>query len=182
MGLDSIPKSLGTVFSNIRYTALAGALAVLFYLLYIAVPVFGIPGNDFGFFLSSTPANYLLMTAILSIAVSIVFTMQIYAWKNNMHRITHSGAGIAGFVSGSVSVLFAGATCASCMSAVFSFLGFAGVVFLIEHRIEVTVLTYIILAGAFYLTSQRISDKCGSCSILEPDNPIKGGKNKKSGK
>ena len=48
---------------------------------------------------------------------------------------------------------------------VFSFIGFGGVLFLIEHKAEILALTAAITFISLYFTSKKISGKCSSCSL-----------------
>ena len=167
--LDEIPLAMGTVFRDRGYLALAASLFLLSLLLYVSIPVFSIPGNSFEFFLVVTPLPELLAILALSALMGIVMAMQAYCWKNGIGAVSNAGMGIVGFVSGAVSSIFASATCASCVSAVFSFIGFGGVLFLVEHKAEVMALTGTIVLLSFYFTSKRISGNCDSCSIrLKP--------------
>ncbi len=168
MVLEDIPKAFGTVFASASYILLAAALSLAFFAFYVAIPILGVPHGSLGYYLASTTMPDVLTTAALSAAMALVTAMQVYAWRNNAHAIGQAGTGLAGFVSGSVSALLTSATCASCMSAAFSFIGFAGIAFLMRHRLELTILTFAMLAAALYLTSGKIARGCASCGVPEP--------------
>src|SRR5512143_3453449 len=99
--LDDLRTAVGTVFGSPRYRLLALALAALLFAIYISIPVFTIPGNSYGFFLSITPPYELAAIAALSALMGIELAMQAYAWGHNLHRLQHAGAGLAGLISGS---------------------------------------------------------------------------------
>ncbi|MEW6722681.1 MAG: hypothetical protein AB1324_05455 [Candidatus Micrarchaeota archaeon] len=169
-----IVKALSSVFSGPRYVLLAAALAVLSFSFYISVPVFVVPGNSYAFFFASTPLPELLVIGDVSALMGAVLAMQAYAWQNRIETVRNAGMGLAGFLSGAASSVFATATCASCVSAIFSFVGFGGAVFLVEHRGEMMALTAGIVLLSLYFTSKRIAGECGSCGIKAPaDHKVK---------
>ncbi len=180
--LADIRTALGAVFGGWRFRALALALSLLLFAVYVSVPVFAIPGNSYGFYLKITPPYEIAAIAVLSLLMGIELTMQAYAWRHNIHRLQHAGAGIAGLVSGSAAALFSTATCASCMSALFSFIGFGGMAFMIQHRMEMMAATLALLGASFYFTSKRIAGKCASCGIPYPQEPVHEGEKKEGGK
>jgi hypothetical protein len=174
MGLARVPRALVTVFSDRGYAALSSVLAVVSFLAYVSVPVLLIPGNSYQFFLAITPPLELAGMALTSIAMGIVFSMQIYSWRNSIPVARNAGAGLAGFLGGSMSAIFSTASCASCVSAIFSFIGFGGVVFLMEHRTEFSLLTMGIVLLSLYLTSEKIEGNCPSCALTETEKHREG--------
>lgn len=163
--LSVIPSAVKTVFSTWNYRILGLLLSFLFMILYISVPVFTIPGNSYGFFLEITPILELTSIAVLAIIVGVVFTMQIYSWKNGYKLSTSPALGFTGLISGSISSIFSTATCSACVAALFSFLGFGGVLFMIEHRMEIIAVTSIIVLIPLFFTSRKIVNGCGTCKI-----------------
>ena len=180
MNVSAILQAYGTVFGKKRYVMLAVLLSVLSFFLYISVPVLIIPGNSYQFFLSATPVVELLATALISILVGTLFAMQIYSWRRNIQVVKNTGIGIVGFISGAISTIFASATCISCVSVVFSFLGFGGIIFLTEHRWEIMSLTTLIVLISFYLTSNRIAGSCISCTVSNSNKTVKHREHKKA--
>ncbi|MEW6036603.1 MAG: hypothetical protein AB1529_08390 [Candidatus Micrarchaeota archaeon] len=175
MGLGNVPAAMGRVFGAARYLLLALFLSISSFFLYVSLPVYSVPGNSYGFFFAATPPAELAAMAGLSLIMGIVFSMQIYAWRRGVKAVENAGIGFAGFISGALSGLFASATCASCISALFSFLSFSGVLFLLEHRFEISVITAVVALSSLYLTAQRIEGACASCA-LQPGKDVKGGK------
>jgi hypothetical protein len=182
MGLADIPQAAGKVMSHQKYRLLAGILCLVSFAIYVSIPVFTVPGNSFEFFLKTTPVPELAFTFVLSLFMGVLFSMQIYCWDNRIKAAENAGMGFAGFISGAVSAIFASATCASCISAVFSFIGFGGVLFLLEHKNEVTAITAGIVLLSLYFTSERIAGNCSSCVVPQPQDTVKNGKNDKPGK
>jgi uncharacterized integral membrane protein len=164
MDLRAVPQAVSIVFEKNNYRLLAGFLSILFFVIYISVPVYAIPGNDFAFYFASTPLPEVGLSILLSIVMGMVFAMQIYSWRNRITVAKNASVGFAGFFSGAISAIFASATCASCISVLFSFIGFGGVVFLLEHRIEIMLVTAGIVMASFYYTSKKLTGKCKNCN------------------
>jgi hypothetical protein len=175
MGLGNVPAAIRRVFGAARYSLLALFLSILSFFLYVSLPVYSVPGNSYGFFFAATPPPELAAMAGLSVLMGLVFSMQIYAWRRGVKAVENAGIGFAGFVSGALSGLFASASCASCISTLFSFLSFGGVLFLLEHKLEISIITAGVALLSLYLTSQRIEGACKSC-VLQPEKNVKGGK------
>ncbi len=175
MGLGNVPSAIRRVFGAARYSLLALFLSIFSFLLYISLPVYSVPGNSYEFYFASTAPAELAAMAALSIIMGIVFSMQIYAWRRGVKALGNAGIGFAGFISGALSGMFASATCASCISAIFSFLSFSGVLFLLEHKLEISLITGGVALLSVYLTAQRIEGACKSCT-LQPEKYVKGGK------
>ncbi len=178
--LDDLRSSTSLVFSSPGYVMLAAGLGALLLLFYLAVPLMMIPGASIRSIIAMMSFPEQVSTVLLSALMGALGAMQAYAWRNNAHRISHAGAGLAGFLSGSLSIFLTTASCASCMSALFSFIGFGGVMFFYQHKGEVTALTFLILGASLYLTSRRIAGKCASCSIPDAAGQRKGGKEEKA--
>ncbi len=178
--MNNIRKAAGRVFNG-DYLALAAILSFLFFALYIAIPVITIPGNDVAFHLSATPQLELILNAILSVVMGILFSMQIYSWRNRMGDFTNAGFSFAGLFSGGISTLFASASCAGCVGALFSFIGFSGITFLLEHKMEIMLGTFAIALIALHFTSNKINGNCRSCT-LEPDKAVENAKEDKTRK
>src|SRR5271157_2715145 len=115
MGFGSVPQAMRIVFSDNRYKIAAVALSFALFLVYISIPIALVPGNTIAFFFSITPPYQLMASGIISIVMGVVLAMQIFSFRNRIPITRHAGAGLAGFLSGSISVVFTTATCASCV-------------------------------------------------------------------
>lgn len=177
--LSDIQLAAGIVFGERRYLLLAALLSMACLLVYVSIPVLTVPGNSYEFLVLSTPLPELLAIGALSALMGLTMSMQAFCWKNSIGAAKGAGVGFAGFISGAVGSLFASASCAGCVSAVFSFVGFGGVLFLIEHKAEVTALTLGVVFLSLYFTSKRIAGKCDYCSV--PDIRKKGAQPAKGG-
>ncbi len=162
--ISIMKKSIRLVLSEKRYLA-AFILATAFMAyLYVFVPIFTVPGNDLGFFLSITPLGQLAFIGILSIAMGLLIAMQLYSFfALKAPQVKAAGTTIFAGASSIVSGVFAGATCAACVSVIFSFLGTGGVFFLLEYRWPIMIGTFLIVLIALFFTSKKIQSLCENC-------------------
>ncbi len=167
--------SMAKLFSNIKfavsevlhkrkYQVIAIIVALFFLTLYVYVPIAVTPGNDLAFFFETTGLWQFILLVILAMLTGMIVSMQSYlfARKRKIAEGTPTiVSGIASFSSG----LFSSATCASCVSVIFAFLGTSGVLFLLEYRWHLVIASFILLGTALIFVSQRISNHCSSCEL-----------------
>ena len=92
--------------------------------------------------------------------------MHIYVYKKTKKfQIKESSAGFIAFISTLISGLFASATCIACVSVLFAFIGTGGMIFLLEYRWQIVIISFMIVLLALYFTSKRIQDNCEICKI-----------------
>jgi len=134
---------------------------------YVFVPVFVVPGNDLKFFLQITPWWGFFIFILLGISVGLLITMQIYIFKN-LRKISirgTTGGIIAGF-SSVISGIFSSATCAFCVSALFSFLlPTAFILKTLNYRWYISSGGFLLVLFSLFLTSKRIENDCKSCGV-----------------
>ncbi|MBI4399520.1 hypothetical protein HY570_02115 [Candidatus Micrarchaeota archaeon] len=160
-----IYESFKLVFEKKKYYLLAGVASIITLLVYVGLPIYSIPGNNLEIFLATSNAYGLIFMFLLSILIGILISMQVYAFKRNLGGKTKEiTTGFTAFFSSIIGAIFTGATCALCVGSLFSFLGAAGIIFLLEHRIEISILSFFLILSSLYLTSRRIYN-CDSCRI-----------------
>ncbi|MEK7643634.1 MAG: hypothetical protein AAB372_04280 [Patescibacteria group bacterium] len=142
---------------------------VLFFVLMFFLPVDLVPGNDVQFQASLLSlADYLTMiliagVAALSVAVQMkIFVLKIGSYRTRAKDVALGGAGV---MAGVISSLFASATCALCVGALFSFLGFGVAVFLVQYRWYIVTGALFMLLSSLYLASRRLMKGCEECSL-----------------
>lgn len=165
INFNSIPQAINITFNSSHYQKVGLFLSFLFIFLYISIPVYIVPGNSYEFFLSSTPIFELFLIIIISVLMGIIATMQLYSWKNGQKSKKSIALGTTGFFSGAIASIFSAATCASCLSVLFSFLGFGGIVFLLEHRVEILIISAATVLIALFFLSNKIVKGCKTCRI-----------------
>lgn len=163
----TIKGAIGRVLNSKNYIFLFLFFSIVIMFTYIFIPVFVVPGNDLKFFLQITPWWGFLIFILLGISVGLLITMQIYIFKN-LRKISvrgTTGGIIAGF-SSVISGVFSSATCASCVSTLFSFLlPTAFILKTLYYRWYISFGGFLLILVSLFLTSKRINKECKSCEI-----------------
>jgi len=147
-----IYNSTKEILSKKNYLLLFLIIAIIVLAIYITIPVFTITGNDFLFQLSIfTFKDYVVMIPF-SLLVSLMISMQIYSYKQR-RSLRIVGKSIVGGYSGIVAGIFGTASCASCVAAIFGFLGTGSVLFLIANQWWVVSIAGLLVLLSLYLTS-----------------------------
>lgn len=156
------------VFSDKRYFFGFLVTAFVMFWLLIYIPIRTIPGNDLKFQLSIlTSKDWFLFTMLLALT-SLSAVMNIYILNNKkslQDGVAMAGQGGTGFISGVIASIFGTATCASCVTFFFGFLGFGGVLFLLKYRTLIATGSIILMLISLYFTSKRVLNACDSCRI-----------------
>ncbi|MEK6953524.1 MAG: hypothetical protein AABX01_00835 [Candidatus Micrarchaeota archaeon] len=164
--LTEINSALALCFFDGKYAFIAFLSFLLMAFFYAAIPVLTIPGNALDFFVSITPWWGFLLIFLLAALMGVLVAMQYYVIKNTKSTDKKEvGSGFAAFFSSILSGIFATASCAACISVLFSFLGAAGIFFLLDHRWEITVFGFLMVGISIYLTARRINNHCEECKV-----------------
>jgi hypothetical protein len=167
--LEKIYKAIHTVLATRRFFLLCVILAVLIFGFMFFFPIESVPGNDIRLQTSLYGAWDYAALVTLSILSSLVLTMQVYVLREGMDtpaaHVRTTAVGGVGVASGLVSSLFATASCTLCAGALFSFLGFGTVLFLVEYRWYVVVFSILLLCVSIYLLARRITEGCAVCTV-----------------
>jgi len=140
--------------------------SLIFFLLYNMIPVYAIPGNHLLFQLDITPIESLFILYSLSLAMAVIFAMQIYIFRHAV-KSSYKGAGLGlgAFVSSVISGIFASASCSLCVAALFSFLSAGSILFLVDHKLEIVIIGSVLMLISLHLTSKRMVEGCPECRI-----------------
>ncbi len=158
--------SLIEVFRKIEYYIIFGLSSLIMLFLYVFIPIYTTPGNDLAFFIKITPLWGLLILFSLSILMGLLITMQFYIFKNlKKLYVKESGSGVIAWFSSIISGLFSSATCATCISFLFAFLGTGGILFLLKYRWYISGLGFVLVLISIHLSIKRIKNHCDSCKI-----------------
>lgn len=105
---------------------------------------------------------------VLSLLVALYVTMQAFIFRNAymaQTKLVSVGKGGAIGYLGVFAAVLGTATCASCLIALFGFLGFGGIVFLLKNQIYVVGLSLIVLLASLYFSSRKVNGVCESCRV-----------------
>ena len=159
-------QSTKTVFSSKKYIVLFIATSIAALSLYLWFQVQAVPGNDIAFQIAITPWWGFLLWALFAIATGLLITMNVFVFKNLRRvHVKEAGGTVVGSASGFIASVFSSATCASCVSSLFGFLGFGSVLLLLEYRWHILVASIAIIAVSLYFVSKRINGECANCKI-----------------
>ncbi len=137
-------------------------ITLMFLSAFVLLPVLSIPGNSLSFQLGIfTFWNYVLMI-LLSGLIGLMISMQIYVYKIKK-SVRGVGRGVVGGFSSIAAGLFGTASCASCVAAIFGFLGAGTVLFLIEKQWYIVGISLALVLLSIYLTSLNIEKNCETC-------------------
>jgi hypothetical protein len=149
------------VLSKKNYLISFIALIFIILAVFILIPVFLIPANSLLFQLTVfTIKDYVLLT-VLSILTSLIIVMQVFSYKEA--KFCSSGKTAVSGGSAIIAALFGTASCASCLVAVFGFLGIGTVFFLVEYQWFIVGIAILIMLVSLYFTSLKLNEVCTSC-------------------
>jgi len=162
-------EAIQTVLSDKRYLLGFVFFSSAFFVLIFQIQVIATPGNSISYQADLLGYKDWLFFAAISVLNGLFVAMEVYMTKfrNKTRAGSLAGTAIsgAGTLSGIVATIFAAATCSLCVSAIFSFLGANGVIFLVENRGLVVSLSLILLISALVMTSRRLYTACETCRI-----------------
>ena len=130
--------------------------------IFVLIPVLTIPANSISFQLSIFTIRDYTLISTLSILASFFIILQIYTYKivrDRKERVKVLGQGAVGGYGGLVAAVFGTAACASCLAALFGFLGLGTVFFLIRYQWLICSGAILLILISIYFTSK----KCASC-------------------
>ncbi len=170
MGVSQdIYTAIRTVFAHRRFFGLFLLLGGSMFGFMFFFPIVSVPGNDIGMQASLYGVWDYAALITLSVLSSLVLTMQVYVFGQGYAKpasaVRTTAVGSVGVVSGLVSSLFATASCTLCAGALFSFLGFGTVLFLVEYRWYVVGFAIALLGVSLYLLARRITQGCAVCVV-----------------
>ena len=161
MKINHIINASKQVLSRRNYLILFIALIFIILAVFISIPVFLIPANSLLFQLTVlTIKDYVLLT-ILAVLTSLLIVMEIFSYKQA--KLCSSGRTSVSGGSAIIATLFGTASCASCLSAVFGFLGIGTVFFLVEYQWFIVGIAILIMLVSLYFTSLKLNGVCDSC-------------------
>ncbi|OGA43295.1 MAG: hypothetical protein A3G25_13000 [Betaproteobacteria bacterium RIFCSPLOWO2_12_FULL_63_13] len=190
--LTDLGVALGRVFVHPAYVLLAGALAILTFLLAVLVPNFGLISEIFAdasvpmaaklgialSLLGGIGTNFSLLSAGYTVAIAILFglTVAMIAFSIRQRSIGATRRSIA-LGSGAMLSGVLGIGCAACgsliMGAVVPFLGIAGAVAMLPlDGQEFGILSVALLFISLLLVSKNIAESA-ACALL-PDGGDQG--------
>jgi hypothetical protein len=141
-------------------------LSILFFVAMFSIPVINIPGNSILFQAELYHLDEYLILIALSFMSGLSLWLQWVAFRTRKKGAAQEAVlGGTGILSGVVSSLFASASCATCIGALFSFLGFNTILFLAVHRWYILAFAFTLLVISIYLAARKIAKGCEVCLV-----------------
>lgn len=161
-------QALAQIINDKIYLFSFLVLWVILFGMVFYIPVKTVPGNDVSFQSKIfTYKDYLFLTAISFLSSSTII-MQIKIFKQRASAKIVAGNSVlggVGILSGITSSIFGTATCSLCVGAIFSFLGANAIFFLIDNRIIVVAISFVLLILSAYFSAKKLNDNCDSCHL-----------------
>jgi hypothetical protein len=159
--LGSMLISIKLVFSHWEYIALAGTIAIIFWIVFNVFEQLLFFSPIVVFYLPEDAITGFILSNITSILLGMVVSMNVYVLR---HSIGQKFNATSFFSGSSISVL--SSTCASCSSLGFllvSTLGGAGITisaFLSNYQTPLRIISIALLLWAYYSISIRLTRGC----------------------
>lgn len=151
------------VLSSWRRWAMFILVVVGLFALFVFVPVWTTPGNDFLFQLSITPPSVFLLMVSLSIGNALIILMQ---WHLRQSQEVKIGAKeISGGVGLLAASIFSTLVCVACFSSLLSLFGLGGVIFFGEHQLLIALIALCLMFFALWYTARRVNGVCTRCVV-----------------
>lgn len=160
-------SALGLVFKDKKYFTTILVSTILIFSMLVYIPVSMIPGTSLSSHLSSIGQQDLSLYLILSILTGLSITFNLFLISKKAGGIKYGFFAAAQTGTGLISAIFASifgvATCAACLTSIFSLIGVTGVFFLVDYRVPITLVAAGILLVSLYFTSQKVMGICKNC-------------------
>ncbi|MBI2051996.1 hypothetical protein HYT33_04535 [Candidatus Roizmanbacteria bacterium] len=157
-----------TILSKKDYLIIFLSFIPLIFLFFVMVQIWTIPGNNIRLQLSIFKTRDYILTVLLSFLVSLFLVMQAFIFRNAYSaktKLASVGVGGATGYLGMGAAVLATATCAACLIALFGFLGFGSIVFLLKNQWWVVSVAIILLLVSLYFSSRKVNGLCESCKV-----------------
>jgi len=140
-------------------------VAIVFFGLFVIIPVTTIPGNSLAFQLSIFMGRDYVLMAVLALLASLFTVTQIELFRRHRGRLRVQAIGKvgAGGVSATLAAILATAACSSCVAAILGFLGFGTVLTILQYRWYVVLLAIAFMLISIIFTLRHFEKPCERC-------------------
>ncbi len=157
------------VFKERNYFLAFALIAILFFGLFVFIPVVTIPGNDLRFQLSIYSQRDYILMFLLAALVGLNFLFQIYSFKKQkeQHDFFNSAGQVAvSGVSGMFGAIVGTAACASCLAFLFGLIGLGtgSVFFVLNNQTYFLVGAIALMLVSLYFTARKVNGICEKCT------------------
>ncbi|MFB6246780.1 MAG: hypothetical protein ABEI74_04285 [Candidatus Pacearchaeota archaeon] len=160
--LKRVRDSVKETLESKKHLKILVIVGLIFFGIFIAFPVFSIPGNGLLFQLGVFSAFGYFVMIVFALLMGLMVAMRVYKYD-----LTKSGGkagkGFIGGFFGFIGGIFGTAGCPACVAAIFGFLGSGATLFLVKNQWYVVGISFLLLIISIYMTSLEIKDGCSNC-------------------
>lgn len=143
-------------------------VALALFSLFIAMPIFTIPGNTLQFQLKTFRAQDYTLMLFLSILAGLNVALYWFSFRQRKENGVVSQAvagGTASSIAGIFGAIVGTATCASCLAVIFGLIGLGtgSVFFVLKNQSYFLFGAIAVLLISLYFGSRKVSRICSSC-------------------
>lgn len=148
------------------YTLLLILTSLVFYVLFVGIPVLTTEGyNSVSLQLSIYRPQDFVTMGILALLMGLNITLIVYFMRNRKKQCNVSGStagGTAASASGILAGIASTAACSSCLAPLFALfgLGFGSVLFVLHYRWYFFAISLVVILASIILTTRNINRQC----------------------
>lgn len=161
-------KNSKIIFTDRRYLVFFIILIGTLFGLMIAIQVITVPGNSVGLQAQIFGYKDYFFFGLLAILSSFLIVLQVYIIKGSKSLVSqvvgNSALGGIGVFSALFSSVLGTATCSICLTALFGFLGFGTVLFLVQNKLYLILASVVLLLLSLYFSYKKLNS-CNACSV-----------------
>lgn len=165
--MQHIPSATIRVLKQPRFTLLCSAVTLIFFALFVAIPVFTIPGNSFGFQLSIFRAQDYVLMSLLALLVGLNIAFAVFDWqqKREAKQIQKVAQGAVTGTLGIFGAVVGTAACASCLASLFGLIGLgtSSLFFVLKNQSYFLISAIALMIISLYFAARKVNRVCNSC-------------------
>lgn len=158
----TIRRASVSVFKKPAYALLAIGSALVFFGMYLIVPVLLVPGNSLSFELALiSPGNFLLL-ATLALMTGMLAAFELFSLRRSRaHGLRSAGRQSAGFVASITGGVLAAASCGCGVGILLGVVGLGGgTLFATQNQMPIVVALLGIVFIGLYFSARRVAGIC----------------------
>lgn len=158
-------QTLIAVLVQPHYQLLLLVLSLLFFGVFITLPVLTIPGNTLSYQLSLFRIQDYALMVILALLIGLNVTLRIYAMRQKDALVSSVQGSFSGLAA-TFAAIVGTATCSSCLASLFLLLGLGtgAAFFVLEHQTIFLAGAILLVLASLYFSLQKAVGLC-SCTI-----------------
>ena len=158
-------RASASVFQKSSYRAISVSGALVFFGVYLLVPVWLVPGNTLAFELSRMTALGYALLATLALMTGVLLSFELFAFRRSrtqgLRAAGESGIGLIASLTGGV---LAAASCGCGIGILLGVLGLGGgALFVAANQSGIIAVMLVVVATGLYFSARRAAGLCVTC-------------------